>query len=97
MRFAFAMRLRQIQTDHYVGLMLDAIKKLGITDNTIVIFAADNGPEHPDNGDGQWAGWTGPWSGTYFTGMEGGLRAPFIVRWPGQVPAGRIDNERVHH
>jgi len=85
-----------IQTDYYVGQMLDAIRKLGLNDNTIVIFAADNGPEHPDNGDGQWAGWTGPWAGTYFTAMEGGLRAPFIVRWPDKIPAGLVSNEIVH-
>ena len=38
----------------------------------------------------------GPWRGTYFTAMEGGLRAPFIIRWPGKVPAGRVNNEIVH-
>ena len=50
-----------------------------------------------DNGDGQFAGWTGPWAGTYFTtAMEGGLRVPFIMRWPGKVPAGSVSNEIVH-
>ena len=38
----------------------------------------------------------GPWRGTYFTAMEGSLRAPFIIRWPGKVPAGRVSNEIVH-
>jgi arylsulfatase len=85
-----------MQTDHYVGQMLDALEKLGIEDETLVIFTADNGPEHPDNGDGQYSGWTGPWAGTYFTAMEGGLRAPFIARWPGKVPAARVSNEIVH-
>jgi arylsulfatase len=42
------------------------------------------------------AGWTGPWAGTYFTAMEGGLRAPFLIRWPGRIPAGRVSNEIVH-
>ena len=85
-----------VQTDAYVGEMLDAIDGLGVRDNTIVIFTADNGAEHPDNGDGEYSGWTGPWSGTYFTAMEGGLRAPFIVRWPEKIPAGRVSNEIVH-
>ncbi len=85
-----------MQTDHYVGQMLDAIEQLGVRDNTVVIFAADNGAEHPDNGDGQFAGWTGPWRGTYFTAMEGGLRAPFVMRWPTKVPAGQVSNEIVH-
>lgn len=85
-----------VQTDHYVGQMLDTIEQLGIANNTIVIFAADNGAEHPDNGDGQYAGWTGPWAGTYFTAMEGGLRAPLIIRWPGKIPAGHVSNQIVH-
>jgi arylsulfatase A-like enzyme len=64
----------------------------GIEENTIVIFASDNGPEatHP------WEGDSGPWRGTYFTAMEASLRAPFIIRWPGKVPAGAVSNEIVH-
>jgi arylsulfatase len=85
-----------VQTDHYVGEMLDALDRLGVGDDTIVIFAADNGPEDPDNGDGRMAGWTGPWAGTYFTAMEGGLRAPFLIRWPKRIPAGMVSNEIVH-
>src|SRR5262249_7668520 len=51
-----------------------------------------NGPEatHP------WEGDSGPWRGTYFTAMEASLRAPFIIRWPGKVPAGAVSNEIVH-
>jgi len=41
-------------------------------------------------------GWGGPWRGTYFTALEGSLRTPFIMRWPGKVPAGRVSNEIVH-
>jgi arylsulfatase len=43
-----------------------------------------------------WEGDNGPWRGTYFTAMEGSLRTPFIIRWPGKVPAGRVSNEIVH-
>src|SRR6266705_925208 len=80
------------EMDYRTGQILDAIKAAGIEDNTIVIFASDNGPEatHPWEGDG------GPWRGTYFTAMEASLRAPFIVRWPGKVPAGAVSNEIVH-
>jgi Sulfatase len=58
----------------------------------LVVFASDNGLEgtHP------WEGDSGPWRGTYFTAMEASLRAPFIIRWPGKVPAGRVSNEMVH-
>ena len=43
-----------------------------------------------------WQGWSGPWRGSYFTALEGSLRVPFIVRWPGKIPAGRVSNEIVH-
>ena len=43
-----------------------------------------------------WRGWAGPWSGTYVTAMEGSLRVPFIIRWPGKVPVGRVSNEMMH-
>lgn len=80
------------ELDHRAGQVLDALKELGVEDNTLVIFASDNGPEatHP------WEGWAGPWRGTYFTAMEGSLRTPFMVRWPGKVPAGAVNNEIVH-
>ena len=80
------------EMDYRTGQILDAIKEAGIEDNTLVVFTSDNGPEatHP------WEGDNGPWRGTYFTAMEASLRAPFIIRWPGKVPAGRVSNEIVH-
>ena len=80
------------EMDYRTGQILDAIKDVGIEDNTIVIFASDNGPEATD----PWEGDSGPWRGTYFTAMEASLRAPFMIRWPGKVPAGRVSNEIVH-
>jgi len=81
-----------MQIDAYAGELLDTLDQLGIADNTIVIFTADNGPEMlPEN-----QGWSGPWSGSYFTAKEGSLRVPFIMRWPGRVPAGSVSNEIVH-
>jgi arylsulfatase A-like enzyme len=62
------------------------------SDNTIVIFASDNGPEFVWPYDG----WAGPWRGQYFTAWEGGIRVPFMIRWPGHVPAGRVSDEIVH-
>lgn len=80
------------EMDHRAGQVLDTIKELGIEDNTLIVFTSDNGPEEllP------WRGWAGPWAGSYFTAMEGSLRAPFIIRWPKRVPAGQISNEIVH-
>jgi len=80
------------EMDYRTGQILDALKDAGIEDNTLVIFASDNGPEATD----PWEGDSGPWRGTYFTAMEASLRAPFIIRWPGKVPAGRVSNEIVH-
>ena len=80
------------QTDAYVGRLLDEVDRLGIRDNTIFIFTSDNGPD-PTVPHQSFAG---PWSGSYFTGREGSLRVPFILRWPGKVPAGAVSNEIVH-
>jgi arylsulfatase len=81
-----------VQTDHYVGELLDLVDKLGIRDNTIFVFTSDNGP------DPNWPyqGSAGPWTGYYFTHQEGSLRAPFIIRWPGKISSGRVSNEIVH-
>jgi arylsulfatase len=60
--------------------------------NTLFVFTSDNGPEAT----WPWQGSSGPWRGFYFTHMEGSLRVPFIARWPGRIPAGRVSNEIVH-
>ena len=81
-----------MQIDAYVGELLDAVDQLGIRDNTIFVFTSDNGPEMLPGHNG----WSGPWRGSYFTGLEGSLRVPFIIRWPGKIPAGSVSNEIVH-
>jgi arylsulfatase len=80
------------EMDANVGQMLDAVDEAGIRDNTLVIFTSDNGPEffRP------WDGWAGPWRGQYFTALEGGIRVPFLIRWPDKIGAGRVSNEIVH-
>ena len=80
------------EMDVNTGAILDAIDELGIRDNTIVVFTSDNGPD----GSWPWQGSSGPWRGCYFTHMEGSLRVPFIIRWPGHIPSGRVSNEIVH-
>src|SRR4029453_12831667 len=80
------------EVDANVGRMLDAIDRLGISRTTIVFWCADNGAE----GRRPWRGSSGPWSGFYNSVMEGGIRTPCLVRWPGRIPAGRVSNELVH-
>ena len=80
------------QTDAYVGQLLDKVDELGIKENTIFMFTSDNGPDSQT----PYHGFSGPWRGSYFTGYEGSLRVPFIMRWSGKVPAGQVSNEIVH-
>jgi arylsulfatase len=80
------------EMDFNVGQMLDAVDRLGIRDHTIVLFASDNGPEFIK----PWDGWAGPWRGQYFTAWEGGIRVPFMIRWPGKIPAARVSDAIVH-
>ena len=80
------------EMDFRVGQLSDAIDALGLRERTLFIFGSDNGPEFRR----PWRGTAGPWSGTYHTSMEGALRVPFMLRWPGHVPAGAVSNEIVH-
>ncbi len=81
-----------MELDARVGEILDAVDAAGIRDNTLFIFASDNGPEYRR----PWRGSAGMWTGTYHTAMEGALRVPFMARWPGQIDAGVVSNEIVH-
>ena len=79
------------QLDWVVGGLLDKLDELGIADDTIVIFTTDNGAEKfswPDGG-------TSPFRGEKGLGWEGGFRAPFVMRWPGRIPPGRLLNDIV--
>jgi arylsulfatase A-like enzyme len=80
------------QTDAYVGELLDTIDELGLKEDTLFIFTSDNGRE----GVPRSFGFTGPWRGGMFSPYEGSLRVPFVVRWPGKIPADRVSNEIVH-
>jgi arylsulfatase len=91
-----------MQIDSYTGELLDTIDDLGISKNTIFIFTADNGPEALDFGDTTMTvetavyGSAGPWRASLFTSFEGALRVPFVIRWPGKIPAGAVSDEIVH-
>ena len=80
------------QTDAYVGELLDTIDELGLKENTIFIFTSDNGRE----GVPRSFGFTGPWREGMFSPYEGSLRVPFLIRWPGKIPARQVSNDIVH-
>jgi arylsulfatase len=80
------------QTDDYVGEVLETLDNLGLKEDTIVIFTADNGRE----GVPRSFGFTGPWRSGMFSPYEGSLRVPFLMRWPGKIPSGRVSNEIMH-
>ena len=76
------------QLDDDVGLVMKKLKDMGVDDNTIVVFTTDNGAENftwPDGGNTPFAGGKG-------TALEGGFRVPALLRWPGKVPAGKVEN-----
>ena len=91
------------QMDDFTGRILDTLDSLGVADDTIVVWASDNGPDpdfRPPAGDPDplnlLPSSAGPWRGSLFTSLEGSNRTPCIVRWPGKVPAGKVSNEMVH-
>jgi arylsulfatase len=76
------------QLDDNVGTVLAKLKADGLDDNTIVVFTTDNGAENftwPDGGNT-------PFAGSKGTVMEGGMRVPMIIRWPGHIAAGTVQN-----
>lgn len=81
-----------LELDSDFGALLDHLERLGLTENTLVVFAGDNGPEEALN----WRGSPGYWEGSYFAGGEGNLRTPCIVRWPGRVEPARVSNDIMH-
>ncbi|MEP2775101.1 MAG: sulfatase [Luteolibacter sp.] len=77
------------QLDHALGMVMDALEAQGLTEDTLLIFTSDNGPEggaSPKNGS------TGGLKGRKRDDYEGGIRVPFIVRWPGKIEPGTVSD-----
>jgi len=74
------------EIDYNTGRILDKLKELGIKENTIVIFTSDNGPWLGVGKENE--GSALPLFEGKFTSFDGGMRVPFIIRWPENIPAG---------
>lgn len=81
--------------DFYVGEVLAKLKEKGLDENTIVIFSSDNGPHEEGGADPDFFGRDGLLQGKKRSCLEGGIRIPFIVRWPGQVESGTVNDHQL--
>jgi arylsulfatase A-like enzyme len=73
------------RVDEGVGEILATLDRLGIADNTLVIFTNDNG--------GEWLARNDPLFHRKWTVWEGGIRVPTLIRWPGRIPAGQVSDQ----
>lgn len=81
--------------DAYVGQILALLKEKGLDENTLVIFTSDNGPHEEGGADPEFFGRDGKLRGLKRQCYEGGIRIPFIARWPGHVPAGVTNDHQL--
>jgi arylsulfatase A-like enzyme len=82
-----------VEHDGHVGQILDKLKELGLEENTIVMYSSDNGAEKaswPDGGNT-------PFRGEKNTNWEGGYRVPCVIRWPGVISPGTVNNDIFAH
>lgn len=79
-------------TDKQIGRMMALLKELGLDDNTIFMISSDNGPATGGGTNRRFFNSSGGLRGGKMDIYEGGIRMPFIVRWPGKVPAGSISD-----
>jgi arylsulfatase A-like enzyme len=84
--------------DKEIGRISRALADLGLSENTLVVFASDQGAtfESGNQGTSAYHDSNRPFRGQKRTVWEGGVRVPALVRWPGKVPAGKVSSEIIH-
>lgn len=78
--------------DSYVGQIVDELEKLGIADNTLIIFTSDNGPTFNGGSDSEFFESAGPLRGLKGSVHDGGIRVPFIANWPGKIKPEQVSD-----
>lgn len=81
--------------DTYMGQIMDKLRQKGLEENTILIFSSDNGPHEEGGADPTFFGRDGKLKGIKRSCHEGGIRIPFIVRWPGHVKQGVVNDHQL--
>ena len=86
-----------VELDRQIGRFLDELEQRGLADETLVIFSSDNGPEDFEirNAAHSGVGSAGPFRGRKRSIYEGGIRTPLLLRWPGRIPAGKVNRSTV--
>lgn len=74
-----------LSLDRASGVVIDKLKELGLDENTIIVYTNDNGGPTDKNASSNW-----PLSGTKSNHLEGGIRVPFVISWPGKLPEGKV-------
>ena len=83
--------------DEGVGRVLDRLRARGLDRDTLVLFTSDNGPHREGGADPEFFDSNGPLRGIKRDLYEGGIRVPMLARWPGRVPAGRVNDDAWAH
>src|SRR5690606_33415960 len=91
-RAAYAAMISQVDDD--LGQLMAKLKQLGLDDNTIILFSSDNGPTYNGGIDVKFFNSTAGLRGQKTDLYEGGIRVPFIARWPGHIKPGTVSDPR---
>lgn len=92
---AFAGMVSRLDRD--VGRIVDAVDRLGLAEDTLIIFSSDNGPTPAGGADPEFFDGNGPFRGIKFSLHEGGIRAPMIARWSGRIAPGTTTDHMSAH